>query len=195
MIERDKNLILIPDYMSVTGLKGQPSDAILLGDPAKAPGELRTDRFLDVNDDAVRRMVMGLVPRIARVSVMTPSLAFYRRVYDLRDDCFFADLFNRLVSGGAYASIVSGMQREKVPRRAMEWLQAISEDGVKILYAASEAAAPGAPDLVTADYVAACKRQGRTEIVTAPGAIVTPNAYDEAKEKGITIIKGRGGTL
>ena len=194
-MQRNKSVILIPDYMSVKSVKGQPSDAMIIGDPDKVPGELRTDRFQDVNDPLVRRTVMQMVPDVARAAVMTPSLAFYRRVYEMRDDCFFADITARLLASGAYVSVVSGMQRARVPKRAEEWFRELGSDGVRILYEDAPMETDGAPTLITAADVAACGRQGRKELLAAPRAIITPAARDEAKERGINILTGTGGIL
>ena len=193
--QRTKSLILIPDYMSVRSIHGQPSDALIVGDPDKVPGELRTDRFLDVTDAASRRTVVQMVPEVAPAAVVTPSMAFYRRVFELRDDCFFADLTARLLATGAHVSIVSGMQRVRVPKRAAEWLRDLSADGARIVFEDAPETTGGAPELITAADVAACGRQGRKELLAAPRAIVTPAARDEAKERGITILTGTGGLI
>lgn len=189
------SLILIPDYLSIAGIKDQPMDALILGDPAKVPGELRHDRFLDVTDASVRKNLMQMLPRVCRAAVMTPSMAFYRRVYELSDSCYFADIVNRLIASGAYVSITCGMERDRIPRRAVEWIKAMAEDGVKIIYKDAPEKVSDILDLVTAAEVTACWRRGCKELLAAPGAIVTPNARDEAKEKGVIILTNKGGSL
>jgi len=192
---QNKSLILIPDYLSIGGIKDQPMDALILGDPAKVPGELRHDRFMDVTDPNVRKAVMQMLPQVGRAAVMTPSMAFYRRVYELSDSCYFADIVSRLIASGAYVSVTCGMERERIPRRAVEWIKAMAEDGVKIIYKDAPEKTPDALDLITAAEVAACRRRGQKELLAAPGAIITPNARDEAKEKGVIILTSKGGSL
>ena len=191
---RNISLVLVPDYLTAGGLAGRITDAYLVGDVQKIPGELRTDRFLDVNDPAVRQTVMQMVPRVLRARIMTPSSAFYRRVAELRDDCFFADLTIRLLLSGADVTIQSGMVREHIPKRMQAYLQQIAEDGAHIVYLPTEPTARPALTLITAEEVAACYRQGRRELEAAPGAIVTPYARDEAKELGVTILNDKGGS-
>ena len=190
---RDISLVLIPDYVSAGSLTGQITDAYLVGDVNRIPGELRTDRFMDVNDPAVRRSVMQMVPRVLRARIVTPSPAFYRRVAELRDDCFFADITARLLFSGAEVTIQSGMVREHIPQRMQTYLHQIGEDGAHIVYLPSQPAARSALTLITAAEVSACYRQGRRELEAAPGAIVTPYARDEAKELGVTILNDKGG--
>ncbi len=191
---RTIHLVLIPDYLTAGGLTGQITDAYLVGDVNRIPGELRTDRFLDVNDPAIRRTVMQMVPKVLRASVMTPSPAFYRRVAELRDDCFFADLTARLLMSGAEVTIRSGLAQNRVPKRLKTCLRQIAEDGAHIVYLPEEPSARSAPTLVTAAEVAACYRQGKRELEAAPGAIITPYARDEAKELGVTILNDKGGS-
>ena len=191
---RDISLVLIPDYVNAGGLTGQITDAYLVGDVNKTPGELRTDRFLDVNDPAVRRAVMQMVPRVLRARIITPSPAFYRRVTELRDDCFFADITARLLFSGADVSIQSGMVRERIPQRMQAYLHQIGENGAHIVYLPSQSTARSALTLITAAEVASCYRQGKRELEAAPGAIITPYARDEAKELGVTILNDRGGS-
>ena len=191
---RNISLVLIPDYLTAGGMTGLITDAYLIGDVHKIPGELRTDRFLDVNDPAVRQKAMQMVPRVLRARVMTPSSAFYRRVAELRDDCFFADLTARLLMSGAEVTIQSGLIRERVPKRMQAYLRQIAEDGAHIVYLPSEPTARPALTLITAVEVAACYRQGKRELEAASGAIVTPYARDEAKELGVTILNDKGGS-
>ena len=186
---RNVSLVLIPDYLTAGGLAGRITDAYLIGDVNKIPGELRTDRFMDVNDPK-----MQMVPRVMRAQIMTPSSAFYRRVAELRDDCFFADLTARLLMSGAEVTIRSGMVREHIPKRMQAYLNQIAEDGAHIVYLPTEPTVQTALTLITAADVAACRRQGRRELEAAPGAIVTPYARDEAKELGVTILNDKGGT-
>ena len=193
MNERNKSLVLIPDYLSVPNLSGQPSDAVIVGDPAKVPGQWQNDRFLDVLDPETRREVMQMVPETVRAAVMTPSLAFYRRMAELRDDCFYADLVQRLLGSGVQVSVVSGLERARVPRSAAAWIKELASDGVKIVYRDATADRVAARDLVTAADVAAAARQGLKELLAAPHAIITPYARDEAKERGVTILTGSGG--
>ena len=193
--ERDISLILIPDYLSVRSLSGQSREALIVADPEKVPGELRNDKFQNVQDALVRRTIMQMVPRINRAVVMTPAMAYYRRVFELRDDCFYADLTARLIASGAYVSVVTGLERAKIPKRAQEWMTSMAEDGVKMFYADPAPVQGQLPDLVTASTVEAYYKQGLKELYAAQNAIVTPYAWDEAKERGITIFVGKGGSL
>ena len=192
-VQRNESLILIPDYLSMDGLIGQMSGSYIVGDPDKVPGELRTDRFMDVNDPAVRKSVMQMVPRILRARVMTPSAAYYRRVAEMRDNCFFADITMRLLFGGADVTVYSGFLRERVPGRLQAYLLQLSEDGAHIVYQKPPETARPKQTLITAADVASCFHQGRRELETAPGAIITPAARDEAKELGVTILNDKGG--
>ena len=192
-VQRSESLILIPDYVSTDGLSGQLFGTGILGDAGKVPGELRTDRFLEVNDPEVRKQVIRMVPKILRAKIITPSAAFYRRVAELRDDCFFSDLTLRLLMGGADVTIFSGFLRERVPKRLQVYLQQITEDGAHIAYRTAEISGKPKPSLITAAEVAACYHQGRFELEAAPGAIITPAARDEAKELGVTILNDKGG--
>ena len=191
--QRNESLILIPDYLSACGFTGQLLGSYIVGDVKKIPGELQSDRFMDVNDPAARKAAMQMVPRVLRAKVMTPSAAYYRRVAELRDDCFFADLTSRLLLGGADVTIYTGFTRGRVPKRLQEYLHQLSEDGAHIVYQAAEPAGLPLPTLITAAEVESCFHQGRTELETAPGAIVTPAARDEAKELGVTILNDKGG--
>lgn len=187
---RQNELILIPDYLSCAlGVGNTP----VLGEAAKLPAELTGKNFFDVNDAQSRIKLMLLVPEIARASVFTPPMSYYRRLAELRDDCFFANLTLRLLAGGAFITIKSGMCREMVPPGAAAWMKELVRTGVRIEYQQLQRPEPAQKELITAADVSACARQGRRELVAAHNAIVTPYARDEAKEKGITILVGRGG--
>ena len=190
------NLILIPDYLSVNSIEGADSGAIIVGDASKVPGQYQsTDKFIDVIPAVNRSRIMEMVPKIQKCMVMSPSLAYYRRVWELRDDCFFADLTQRLVAGGSYVEIHSGLLRDKVPRMAKEWLGDLGADGIKIIYEVEPIlpSAANTRELVTAADVIAASKKGIAEIVTAPRAIITPGAWDEAKERNIIILTSTGG--
>ena len=190
------NLILIPDYLSVNSIEGADSAALIVGDATKVPGQYQNvDKFIDVRPAENRSRIMEMVPKIQKCMVMSPSLAYYRRVWELRDDCFFADLTQRLVAGGSYVEIHSGLMREKVPRMAKEWLADLGADGIKIIYevAPIRPSAVSTRELITAADVVTASKQGITEIVTAPRAIITPGAWDEAKERHVIILTSSGG--
>ena len=191
---RLQNLILIPDYLSAAAGSVPPGE-LTMGDATKVPAELRRTSFWDVNDAESRQKLMLLVPVIARATVLTPSTSYYRRLCELRDDCYFANLTLRLLAVGAFVTVKSGMRRESVMPQAAAWMRELLRAGVRIEF--EQAAGPALPqkELVTAADVAACARQGRRELVAAPGAIVTPYARDEAKERGVTILTGIGGQV
>ena len=188
-------LILIPDYLSVNSIEAVYSGSVIVGDPAKVPGQYQNDKFYDVTDATNRSRIMEMVPHVSKCLVMSPSFAYYRRVWELRDECFFADLTERLVAGGSYVEIHSGLMRDRVPRMAKEWLSDLAADGIKIIYEVAPIIPQMAAtrELITAADVTSAAKKGITEIVAAPRAIITPGAWDEAKERNITIFTSTGG--
>lgn len=192
---RNTNLIMIPDYLSVNSIEGVHSGALIVGCSDKVPGQYQNDKFIDVLNPDNRSRVMELLPQVQKCLIMSPSLAYYRRVWELRDDCFFADMTQRLVAKGAYVEIHSGLLRDKVPRMAKEWFADLAADGIKIIYEVAPIipTSPNVRELVTAADVTAAAKKGITEIVTTPRAIVTPGAWDEAKERGVVILTTSGG--
>lgn len=184
-----QSLIMIPDHLS-TAAGAFAADSIVIADLAKLPRALCTANCLDVNEPSHRQKLMLLVPAIDRFTVLTPAMSYYRRVCELRDDCYFADLTLRLIANGASGRIITGMRRAHVPPMAAEWLRTLARYGLHIQYEETPENALPARDLITAADIASCAKQGRREILAAKDAIITPYAVDEAKERGIAILRG-----
>jgi len=136
---------------------------------------------------------MEMAPDVARVKIISPSLSFYKRVFQMEDNCFFADITMRFIVSGVNIEIHSGFVREKVPHFAACWIKAMMEAGVKVLYKDSPTNIKGTKKLIVASDITNCYKQGLKELFAAPGAIITPGARDEANEKGVTILIGSGG--
>ena len=186
-----QKLIMIPDYLSTLEVGGSCAGALLLGDPEKLPEALKQDGFYSVRSADDRIKLMLLIPGIASLTVLTPGMDYYKRLYELSSSCFFADVTERLIMRRAPVSIMTGMTRDLAIPPADEWLKAIAKRGVRLMYERTEEEKPvKGPELITGVEMTRLYKQGRREILLGAGCIITPNARDIAKEKGITIVEG-----
>jgi len=187
------NLVLIPDYVSIPVQDLLSSGMYIAGDLKKVPDYCQHNGFVNVEDPANRKALMEMVPQVTRVKIVSPSLAFYKRVNQMEDECFFVDITLRFIIAGTDVEIHSGFMRERIPHIAASWIKTMVETGVKVYYYDPLPSTKEQKRLIIASDILNCYRQGLQELVTAPGTIITPGARDEAKEKGVTILISSGG--
>lgn len=185
-----EKLIVIPDF--IIGFNDETMDfsgAHLVACADKLPASLRRDGLLDANDADCRVRAMLLVERVAELIILTPSFSFYRKLAEMRDECFFVNMALRLIALDAYVTIATGMRQSRIPAPLNENIEELNQWNIKMLFeAAPEQIAPD-KELILAEDVIRAAKSGKTDIVAGKNAIVTPYAWDEAKERNITIRK------
>ncbi len=186
-----ETLYMAPDYIAAGRFVDSMASAVLLGDAQKLPQSLRPAHFYDAGDARHRTSLMLQAPQMKRLMVITPDMGYYRRLFELRDECFFVNLTLRLLEQGADVCIDTGMRKTRRLPKVKEWMEMLQQFGVRLLFCKEDESTSGdiIRELVTAKDIDRCFRQGKKELLTGANAIVTPYALDEAKEKGVTICK------
>ncbi len=184
------NLYMAPDYITAGHLLEHLSGIPLVGDAQKLPLALRPAGFYDAGDAQQRAALMLEAKHIDKLLIITPDMGYYRRMYELRDECFFVNLTLRLLEQGADVCLDTGMRKTRLLPKVKEWMETFRQYGIRLLFCKEEESREELiRELVTAKDVDRCFRQGKRELITGITAIVTPYALDEAKEKGVTICR------
>ena len=184
------NLYMAPDYITAGHLLEPLSGIPLAGDAQKIPQALRPAAFYDAGDAQRRAALMLEAKHIDRLLVITPDMGYYRRLCELRDECFFVNLTLRLLEQGADVCVDTGMRKTRLLPKVKEWMEALRHYGIRLLFCKEEESREEiVRELVTAKDVDRCFQQGKRELITGVAAIITPYALDEAREKGITICR------
>lgn len=178
-----KTLLAIPDYCTAApgaGYQAAVGRAALLAQAAP-------EGMLDADDAAVRAQLMQQQAQYQALLVHTPRSSYYRRLCGMEDECFFVDLALRMMNRGASVRIVTGMAESCLPKALRASMDALRAQGIALDFLSAPFVPAPPLDLVTAKEVERCHRAGRRLLVAAQSAVVTPGAWDAARDWNITI--------
>ena len=186
-------LFAIPDYcVDINEAERLAAGAHVLGCLSKL-GTFAKRLDTDVEDSGARGRFMHGLGMFSALLVYTPSAAFYRRLCDHSDSCFFADITLRMLSGGTDVRIVTGFVRQSLTSRLIEYMEQVRGMGAELVFKEAPYTQKAGPlELVTAKEVVSSFNRGQKELIVGSAAVITPLARDEAKEKGILILKQGG---
>lgn len=179
-------LVAVPDYVTLSGVLEPFAGLPIVGLADKFAGA-----SINAGNAEDRRKLMHRLDDFAALTLVTPSAGFFRRLSELSDNCFFVDLTLRLALRGAAIDIITGMREDRLTPEVNKWLDSARGIGVTLIYIKPQAAEAKERELILAKDVYNVYKAGGREITASRNAIVTPYAWDEARDRGISIIKRR----
>ena len=185
-----QTLFAVPDYCTDVGeAESLAAYAHVVGCAGKL-GAFAKRLDTNVEDGGACGRIMNELGMFTELVVYTPSAAFYRRLCEHSDSCFFADITLRMLNSGRGVRVVTGLVRQSLGKKLEECMGQITGMGATLIFKDAPHKGNGEVlDLVTAKEVTSCFSRGQKEIVAGRAAVITPLARDEAKEKGIKIRK------
>jgi len=189
-------LVLIPGYVTdkeplIGYLKENHHGVTCAGQGAAALGEAFTIRSMETDQD--RQQVMGDLKQYADIVLYSPPLWMLRNIAAGDDRGFIEQVFMRSLLWGKKTRLVLDYEKPRFKRGTFyegiaDALGAIEGMGAGIVSLKLSVGKPeGHLPLVTETEVTDAYKEGRKRIRCAEGAIVTPLAWDAAKELGIAI--------
>ena len=181
MFER---LIAIPDYLTLPEALEKLAEHPVVACASKYPA-----CSYDSEKPPDRRALMSKLMEFSDLTILTPSAGFLSRLCTHDDRCFFVDLTLRLIAAGGGVEISTGMRKETMTAQQAGWIAEIQNFGVRTDFLDKPETAAPEKDLVLAEDVLSCFRAGKRELTCAANAIITPYAWDEARDRGVVIRK------
>ncbi len=195
--KRKKVLCLIPGYITDSEITGRIKESNTLSEISCLAlykgyaGKYGIENLFDVNDEETRIRLMADIRSISKIAVVTPSAAFMKNVLSGDDKCYFCDMVNTALVHGIPVEIYAGFPEQAAGNGSRfsalrDAVLGLKQMGIRMIFDKQIAAAQGLT-LVTEAEVLAALKDGLKEISCAKGCIVTPQASDTARDKGIII--------
>ncbi len=195
-----KTLILIPDYVSDENIllkvlkEDKQNKAIAIAKPLNSSAANDVN-IIDVNDENNQDMLMRGLAQCMEYIIVTPGPGFLKRASQFDDRCFFCHLTFRAMAGGKKVSIFTDINKEVIRKKAFEdigtALESLEDMGAELIYADSQVSEEQSrkSGLLTEKDIIDAYHNNNNEIRVNIGCIVTPLAYDTARDKNIQIIR------
>ena len=189
-------LVLVPGYVTdkeplLEYLKENCHSVTCAGAGAAALGEAFTVRSMETDRDKQR--LMERLKQYADIVLYAPPLWMLRNIADGDDRGFMEQVFMRALLWEKNTKLLLDYEKPRFRRGTFyegiaDALGAIEGMGAEVKSLPLSVGRPqGHLPLVTETEVTDAHREGRKRIRCAEGAIVTPLAWDAAKELGIAI--------
>lgn len=178
-------LLAIPDY-SIGALPAGWQAAV---GRASVLMQLAPAGMHNADEAQTRALLMQQQAQYQALLVQTPQASYYKRLCAMQDSCFFVDITLRMVGRGARVRVVTGMAEGLLPPTLQKDMDMLRTWGITLDFQEAPFAAPAPMSLVTAKEVERLYRTGRKLLVAASNAVITPSAWDAARDWNITIEK------
>jgi hypothetical protein len=136
--------------------------------------------------------VLALVNGAANVTLLTPRLKLIEGIANGDDENFVEFLTIRSLLWGRRVSAILDFEPPTFKRntffeKVVGVIGALEEIGIEVISYDCSYESSEARSLVTEADVIEEWKKGRSEVLTAPGGIITPSARDKASELGVKI--------